>query len=286
MPASSHSLPANRQITPILNGSESIGWHNAAFFVPFELADWKRKTIFDPIAERAALVVYGNGRTDAEMLAALPRELVPIIGCTIAIRDLVREWIETGRRFVYWDRGYLCRGGLTWLPNRRRSKSFDHFRWQLNGFQMPTQGPVNWHRLASLNIKPHPWRKDGRKVVVAAQSDIYNRFNRTEAWLDETLDQLRGCGREIVVRHKTSRVPLLQELQGAHCLVTHGSIAAVEAVVMGYPVFVDQCSAAALVGRTDLDIENPVTPERRHWMGRLAASQFTLSEILNGECWK
>jgi hypothetical protein len=40
--------------------------------------------------------------------------------------------------------------------------------------------------------------------------------------------------------------PLQKDLEGAHCVVTDGSI---ESVVLGTPVFVHRDSAASLVGR-------------------------------------
>lgn len=117
-------------------------------------------------------------------------------------------------------------------------------------------------------------------------SDNYNAFHGTEGWLDETLDRLKGCGKKVVVRQKLSHVPLEQDLYGAHCLVTHGSVVAVEAAIYGCPVFVDASSAAAEIGRTDLDIDNPATPDRSDWLAGLAAGQFTLNEILAGKPWE
>ena len=78
-----------------------------------------------------------------------------------------------------------------------------------------------------------------------------------------------------------------QDLDGAHCLVTHGSNAAVEAAIMGCPVFVHPDSAAALVGRTDLaDIERPIYPGRQAWVNALAYSQFNERELVDGTLWR
>jgi hypothetical protein len=69
--------------------------------------------------------------------------------------------------------------------------------------------------------------------------------------------------------------------------VAHGSIAAVEAVVMGCPVFVHDISAAALVGKTDFSqIENPVYPDREQWLHSLAYCQFNESELVDGTLWR
>jgi hypothetical protein len=95
--------------------------------------------------------------------------------------------------------------------------------------------------------------------------------------------------RPVHVRDKESKTPLDRELIDlrAHALVTHGSIAAVEAAILGFPVFVDLSSAAALVGCTDLaQIENPVRPPREKWLHNLAYSQFTEKELCDGTLWR
>ena len=80
---------------------------------------------------------------------------------------------------------------------------------------------------------------------------------------------------------------LHEDLKGAHCLVAHGSNAAVEAVIMGSPVFVHPDSAASLVGRVDLSqIEAPIYPDRQPWLNSLAYSQFSETELVNGVLWK
>jgi hypothetical protein len=80
---------------------------------------------------------------------------------------------------------------------------------------------------------------------------------------------------------------LHQDLKGAHCLVTHGSNAAVESVIMGCPVFVHSDSAASLVGLTDLNkIERPIYPDREAWCRSLAYSQVSEREILDGTVWR
>lgn len=90
-----------------------------------------------------------------------------------------------------------------------------------------------------------------------------------------------------MIRDKESRRPLHADLDGAHALVTHGSIAAVEAVVLGCPVFVHPDSAAALVGRTDLKmIERPAMPERQSWLNALAYCQFNERELIDGTLWR
>lgn len=213
----------------------------------------------------------------------MPDELIPIVGCTLGIRGVIRDWLRTGRNFVYWDRGYVGRGGTAWLPTH----GWPHYRWQLNGYQMTAIDPqASSARWGLLRQGVHPWRKQGGHIVVAAPSEAYAAFHEIEGWTQRMVEAAQATGRKVVVRQKKSRVPLHRDLANAHCLVTHGSVAAVEAVIMGCPVFVDATSAAAPVGRTDLDFENPVMPDRAAWLHSLANAQFSLPEILRGECWK
>ncbi len=103
-------------------------------------------------------------------------------------------------------------------------------------------------------------------------------------WITETIDALaRVTDRQIVIRDKESKRSLQSDLHGAHALVTHGSIAAVEAVILGCPVFVHPDSAATPVGRTDLTkIESPIYPDRQPWLNSLAYSQWTEDEFTDG----
>ena len=221
---------------------------------------------------------FGQVVTSAAELANLPAEIIPCTASFMDVRDLVHDWLRTGRDFIYWDRGYLSRGGKTWLPATRN----EHFRWHLNRFQMARIVPGR-----AIAAPVQPWRRRGRHIVLAAPSKHYAEFHGIGDWVEQTRAEVRKhTDRAIIVRQKDSRAPLQRDLTSAHCLVTHGSVAAVEAVVMGCPVVVDPSSAAALIGRTSLsDIENLATPDREPWLRSLAAHQFTFSEIAKGALW-
>jgi hypothetical protein len=138
-----------------------------------------------------------------------------------------------------------------------------------------------------MNIEVKPWQKQGKHIVIAAPTRTYAKFHRTEGWIADTIDALsRVTTRQLVIRDKESKRSLQEDLAGAHALVTHGSISAVESVILGTPVFVDPSSAAALVGLTDLkQIERPSYPERQPWLNSLAHSQWNENELINGTLW-
>lgn len=104
------------------------------------------------------------------------------------------------------------------------------------------------------------------------------------AWAQDIEQRIRAqTSRRIVVRMKNSPTPLERELDGAWALVTHSSNVAVDAILAGVPVFVAPTNPAAPVGRTDLEIEWPVKPERYQWLCSLSCQQFTLDEMRSGE---
>ena len=153
---------------------------------------------------------------------------------------------------------------------------------------MRTIRDVPGDRWAALQTEVRPWRQSGSHIVIAASSRTYARFHRVESWIADTIDALaRVTARQLVIRDKESKRPLQADLEGAHCLVSHGSIAAVEAVICGCPVFVHPDSAAALVGRTDLKlIERPAMPDRTRWLHSLAYCQFNERELVDGTLWR
>lgn len=258
-----------------------------ALFIPPGLADFKL-ALFERIG---VMIQKAGGRVvhhDHRILRLLPEDVWPIVGCSPQLRELYDEWGKSGRKFIYWDRGYMRRVFATWLP---RGQQGGYYRWHCNAFQMERICDVpddRWRSLAIAN-ELRPWRKGGDKIVIAdTLPDYWNVRGLPVDWSHRIADWIRrNTKRPIVVRHKESQRPLFDEIKDAHCLVAHGSIAAVEAVIMGCPVFVDKESAAALVGKVGFnDIENPVYPERQPWLNSLAYHQFNELELVNGTLWK
>ena len=255
-----------------------------AFFVPPGLSPFKQK-LFDRVG--AAIVQKGGRivRTNEKLLLDIPDDIIPIVGCTPALKSLIEGWRARSRRWIYWDRSYCRRVFATWLP---RGENGGYYRWCINSFQMQKIRDVPDDRWKALKTEVTPWAKGGRHIVIAAPTFPYSAFHGTERWTDITVDALaRVTDRPLMIRGKESKRPLAEDLKGAHALVAHGSNAATEAVILGCPVFVHQDSAAALVGKTDLkDIEAPVYPDRQPFLNSLAYSQFSEPEILSGVLWK
>jgi hypothetical protein len=253
-------------------------------YTPRGLSPFKQ-ALFDRIGSKVGRSVRGN----VADLAALPSDIIPVVGCSAELRELIAGWRKTRRRWLYWDRGYLLRVFATWLP-RAPSIEQSYYWWHFGAFQADKIRDVPSDRWDTLKLHDvvRPWAKGGRHIVIAAPTRAYSKFHGTQDWIADTIDALaRVTDRQIVIRDKESKRSLQSDLEGAHALVAHGSIAAVESVVLGCPVFVHRDSAAALVGQTDLkNIEKPVYPDRAPWLQSLAYSQVNEREMVDGTLWR
>ena len=254
------------------------------FFIPGHLKKFKLD-LFNRIGSSIERVGGRVVRGDFGELAKASLDRTPIVGCTPELRPLIDEWISERRGWIYWDRGYARRVFATWLP---RGENGGHYRFHVNSYQLQVIRNFPDDRWRALKTDVTPWRKNGRHIVIAAPTKTYSAFHRIEGWTDRTIAALAlVTDRQIVIRDKESRRPLQADLEGAHALVAHGSIAAVEAAICGCPVFVHPDSAASLIGLTDLArIEAPICPDRQTWLNALAYSQFNESELVDGTLWR
>jgi hypothetical protein len=253
-------------------------------FVPPELKKFKLD-LFERIGRKIETLGGRMIRADYAALGALPDDITPIVGCSPELRPLIEGWRARGRNRIQWDRGYARRVFATWLP---RGENGGYYRWHLNAFQMQALRDVPGDRWEALRTPLQPWRKGGSHIVIALPTPTYIRSHGIEGWLDKTKAALAAVtDRKLVIRDKESSRPLQSDLEGAHCLVAHGSIAAVEAVICGCPVVVHPDSAAALVGLTDISkVESPIYPDREAWVRSLAYCQFNETELVDGTLWR
>ncbi|MCA3242667.1 MAG: hypothetical protein ING89_15345 [Rubrivivax sp.] len=190
--------------------------------------------------------------------------------------SVVKRAIDNRRPFIYCDHAYFHRGHQK------------NYRATLNGYSTTQLRRCPPTRTAALGVTLTPWRKDGRHVLVCPPTDYFMAAHGCPNWTINTLSTLRRhTDRPIVVRDKPKpgepARSLQEDLAHCHALVTHSSNVAVEAAVMGVPVFVAPGCAAVGVGLTDVArIETPAMPDRRPWLDNLAFTQFSFEEVLDG----
>jgi len=194
-------------------------------------------------------------------------------------KDVIDTAIARGDIFYYVDHAYFARGHKS------------HYRMTRNRFDAGAVRQCPNDRLAELNVDLHPWNEGGRSIIVCPPTDYFMHAHDCHSWLDDTLAELRKhTDRPIVIREKKGSAPLeplAEALADAHALVTHSSNVAVEAAVLGTPVFVSDASAARPVGLSDLSlIETPAHPPRKPWLAHLAYSQFSFEEMQSGKVWR
>lgn len=219
----------------------------------------------------------------------------------IVLRGILKKkWIhrcwEDNRDFYFVDTGYFGNEATQSNPN----------------------GWKYWHRIVKNNLqhgneivnrpadrfqnfkkKFQPWKKDGRKILIAAPDEKPMKFYEKDLdlWLEETIKEIKKyTDRPIEIRRRNklrltrTTVDTLQDAldNDVFALVTFNSNAAVESIFHGIPVFaLAPQSAAAPVSLNDLSkIENPYYPDKDKlfaWGCHLAYGQFHISEMQTGK---
>lgn len=210
---------------------------------------------------------------------------------------IVGEPPDDDHPFVVWGQDWLT---MRIVPEaHRRGRPF----WTIdNGYWHPARGTIRgYYRICYRGMSPvllpktadlrrptielKPWREDGRHVLLAMPGVHFGMALGIDVpgWCETIYAELRRhTDRPIKIRPRDTRDPLTADLAGGWCCVTHSSNVAVDAAIAGIPVFVAPTSPAAPVGRTDLEIEEPIMPGRKRWLWSLASQHFTIPEMKAG----
>jgi hypothetical protein len=201
-------------------------------------------------------------------------------GCIRGAPQLMKMIRDAGCNYWQMDNGY-----------RGRNKYFRITKnaWQHVGLEQ--SNPLRWERLSKeYNLKIRPWNK-GSKIVVAMSTEHLYKLHglNISDWLEKTIATIKKhSDRKILVREKKAKGPIEDTLKDAHALVTYTSMAALDALQMGVPVFCSEKCAAAPMALQDLTrIEHPLYPddrERLFWT--MADHQFTENELASGMWYK
>ena len=213
----------------------------------------------------------------------------PIALRSIAKRKIMKQCLEAGRDFYYIDTGYF--------GNDKRK---EYHRITKNAMQWLgdiEDRPGDRFERTGVVIRP---MTPGSKILICPPSaKALAYWDLEEAtWLEDTIAEIKKhTDREIVVRLKQPRqvratTDTMEHAlnQDIHCMVTFNSIAAIESLYLGKPVFTLGPNAAHHLSNTDLSkIDTPMVPhmdEVRALMHCLAYHQFTVKEMMNGYAWE
>jgi hypothetical protein len=224
----------------------------------------------------------------------------PYVVRAMASKKYIDYAVETGQDYIFLENGYF--GNYKNLANQKSKKQWH--RICVNEMQQEAVLNVpddRWQQLvnADKRLQWSGWKKSGSKILLVVPSSkpcqYYNQ--NVQQWKNSVIDQIKQhTDREIVIREKASRVDRTQKKtiyealdEDVFCMVTYQSIAAVESIAYGIPVFALAPSAAKQLSLGDLSkIETPYYPDEElvhKWCCSLAYGQFSLEEMLNGRAW-
>jgi len=210
-------------------------------------------------------------------------------------KKIIHKCWRNNRTFFYMDTGYF---GNEISKSNPQGWKFWH-RIVKNDLQHTKIKDVPDDRFQNFKKKIKPWKKDGRKILIAAPDDKPMKFYglTLDTWLNETINEIKKyTDRPIEVRkrdperiNRTVHKPFLEAIHDdVFALVTFNSNAAVESIFEGIPVFpLAPSSAAKPVSKQDLSlIEKPYYPDSDlvyRWGCSLAYGQFHSNELRSGK---
>jgi len=218
----------------------------------------------------------------------------PIVLRGILKKKIIHRCWEEGRTFYYMDTGYF--------GNERSDANINGWKyWHRivkNDLQHGEIISRSDDRLRHFNKKFHPWKKNGRKILIAKPDEKPMRFYDydLDTWLEHTISEIKKyTDRPIIVRDRAAKridriaTNTLQEAldDDVFALVTFNSVAATEAIFHGIPAFtLAPANAASPVALQDLTkIDTPYYPDKDKlyaWACHLSYGQFHISELKNG----
>lgn len=191
------------------------------------------------------------------------RSIPVIVGNGNGMFEVQETCLKENIPYIYIDHGYFRRAfNLEWY---RISVSHYHTR--------------DWRDSDRKHSgKVHQW-KTGEHVVIIPPNAHAAKLYKAKDWLDKTTETVKNhTDRRIIVKEKgVGSLP--DSLENAHCVVSFGSVAEVEAAMYGIPVFCSEYSPCVPIGEQDFTkIETPSYPDRGQWLRSLAGAEYRTGE--------
>ena len=214
---------------------------------------------------------------------------IPIVVRGIAKKKVMHKAVEDGRDFYYIDTGYF---------GNAKTKRYHRISKNSLQFNLPIDHNCSDDRFIKCGVSIKR-KTPGKNILLCPPSQKALSYWGVDLkeWIESTTQTIaQYTERPIIIREKQSRhirtnddtieMALANDI---HCMVTYNSIAAVESLINGKPVFTMGPNAAEPLANTDLArIENPLMPtvdRIRQFCCNLAYAQFTPEEMINGTAW-
>ena len=218
----------------------------------------------------------------------------PIVLRGILKHKIMKRCWQDHRTFYYLDTGYFGNERNATNPN-----GWKHWhRVVKNNLQHGEIISRPDDRFKQFNKKFTPWKKDGRKILIAAPDDKPCKFYgiTKDDWVNNTITEIKKyTDRPIEIRERAPKRidrTVTDTLQAAldndvFALVTFNSVAAIESIFHGIPAFtMAPCNAANPVALQDLSqINTPYYADSDKlyaWACHLSYGQFHINELKNG----
>jgi hypothetical protein len=207
---------------------------------------------------------------------------------------IMKQCWKDNRTFFYMDTGYFGNERTSSNPNGWK---YWH-RIVKNDLQHSEIIARPDDRFKKFNKTFTPWKKDGRKILVAAPDEKPCKFYgvNKDNWVKQTVESIKQyTDRPVEVRERAPKRidriandTLQQALdKDVFALVTFNSVAAIESIFYGIPAFTLAPNAASPVALQDLSkINEPYYADSDKlyvWACHLAYGQFHTDELKNGQ---
>lgn len=207
-------------------------------------------------------------------------------------------FIRHKQTFYYFDHPYLWHGNrgtfkLCWKRFCKNSFAKNELE-DLSRIDIKDMQRIHNNGLEQHLKSIKPWKKNGSYILVCPSSSrimsrIEQRNATEEEWVDKTVKTLKTyTDRTIVIKKKKDNKDIKHYLNhNCFACVTYTSMAAIESLQEGIPVFCHPQSAAFPLSVCDLSkIEQPIYPDNRDQLTKtLLLNQFNKEDFSSGLAW-
>jgi len=215
---------------------------------------------------------------------------VAVVGTLRGAEEVIWECQKRLHPFYYMDHAYF---GAT----RNYEPGPNGMLYRLIKNQMQLNYTLELEKEDLKRIKKYkpidrkPFTKSGEHIILCPPTEAITRLYKIEnekVWTENKITEIKKyTDRKVIVRNKTTKIPLEDQLKNAYCMVSYQSTAAIQAILNGVPSFCSEVSAARELSELELEnIDSPHYPDDdlvNQWIEGLLACQFSMEEIKSGE---